>query len=238
MTSSDNVDPAEIQKFEDIARRWWDENSEFKPLHQINPLRMRYISERASLKGKKTLDIGCGGGLLTEAFARAGAHSTGIDMGALPLQVAKLHRHESDLEIDYFQSTAEDFAIEHPGRFDVVTCLEMLEHVPDPGSVIRACKQLLKPGGDLFISTINRNPKAYLFAIVGAEYLLNLLPRGTHDFEKFIRPSELAKSLRETDFELKDVTGMTYNVINQTYSLNNDTDVNYLMHARHEPTPA
>ncbi|MGB1189212.1 MAG: bifunctional 2-polyprenyl-6-hydroxyphenol methylase/3-demethylubiquinol 3-O-methyltransferase UbiG [Pseudomonadales bacterium] len=235
MISSNNVDPAEIQKFEDIARRWWDPSSEFKPLHQINPLRMHYISERTALAGKQVLDIGCGGGLLTEALARAGAQTTGIDMGTVPLQVAKLHRHESNLEIDYIHSNAEDFAIEHPGRFDVVTCLEMLEHVPDPASIIRASRKLLKPGGDLFISTINRNPKSYLFAIVGAEYVLNLLPRGTHDFERFIRPSELAKSLRETHFQLKDVTGMTFNVLRQTYSLGKDTDVNYLMHARHEP---
>ena len=230
----ENIDPAEIEKFEKLARTWWDLDSEFKPLHDINPLRLGYISQRAQLAGKQALDIGCGGGILTESLARNGAFVTGIDMGTAPLQVARLHRHESDLEIDYQQMTAEAMAQQYPGKFDVVTCLEMLEHVPDPGSVISACRRLLKPNGHLFLSTINRNPKAYLFAIIGGEHLLKLLPPGTHDYQKFIKPSELAKTLRELDLALKDITGMTYNPISQQYKLTSDTDVNYLMHAIYE----
>ncbi|MEC7369627.1 MAG: bifunctional 2-polyprenyl-6-hydroxyphenol methylase/3-demethylubiquinol 3-O-methyltransferase UbiG [Pseudomonadota bacterium] len=230
----ENIDPAEIEKFEKLARTWWDLDSEFKPLHDINPLRLGYINQRVQLAGKQALDIGCGGGILTESLARNGAFVTGIDMGTAPLQVARLHRHESDLEIDYQQMTAEAMAQQYPGKFDVVTCLEMLEHVPDPGSVISACRRLLKPNGHLFLSTINRNPKAYLFAIIGGEHLLKLLPPGTHDYQKFIKPSELAKTLRELDLALKDITGMTYNPISQQYKLTSDTDVNYLMHAIYE----
>ncbi|SVD00949.1 uncharacterized protein METZ01_LOCUS353803, partial [marine metagenome] len=215
----ENIDPAEIEKFEKLARTWWDLDSEFKPLHDINPLRLGYINQRVQLSGKQALDIGCGGGILTESLARNGAFVTGIDMGTAPLQVARLHRHESDLEIDYQQMTAEAMAQQYPGKFDVVTCLEMLEHVPDPGSVISACRRLLKPNGHLFLSTINRNPKAYLFAIIGGEHLLKLLPPGTHDYQKFIKPSELAKTLRELDLALKDITGMTYNPISQQYKL-------------------
>jgi 2-polyprenyl-6-hydroxyphenyl methylase/3-demethylubiquinone-9 3-methyltransferase len=231
MTGQSNVDAAEISKFDELARKWWDPNSEFKPLHDINPLRLNYIAERATLDGARALDVGCGGGILTEALASSGAHVTGIDMAPSPLEVAKLHRHESELEIDYQQITIEDYAMNHAGEFDVVTCLEMLEHVPDPDSVIGACKKLLKPGGQLFLSTINRNPKAYALMVVGAEYVLNMLPRGTHDYQKFIKPSELAASLRAHDFELKDITGMTYNPLTKRYSLGRDTDVNYLLHA-------
>ena len=231
MSATDNLDPYEISKFEAMARKWWDPNSEFKPLHAINPLRLGYIAERAPLNDCNVLDIGCGGGLLTEAMAREGALVTGIDMGEMPLQIAKLHLHESNLDIRYERSTAEDYALQHAGQFDVVTCLEMLEHVPDPSSVISACHTLLKPGGQLFLSTINRNPKSYLFAIIGAEYVLQLLPRGTHDFDKFIKPSELAGALRSESLDLKDICGMTYNPITQVYKLGRDTDVNYLMHA-------
>ena len=187
-----NVDPAEIAKFEELASRWWDLNSEFKPLHDINPLRVNYIDQRAPVAGKKVLDVGCGGGILCEGMAQRGANVTGIDMGEAPLSVASLHLHESGLDIDYQKSTAEDFAELHPEQYDIVTCLEMLEHVPDPGSVISACAKLVKPGGQLFFSTINRNPKSYLFAVIGAEHLLRMLPKGTHDYDKFIKPSELA----------------------------------------------
>lgn len=230
----ENIDQAEIEKFEKLARTWWDLESEFKPLHDINPLRLDYISQRTELAGKEVLDIGCGGGILTESLARSGAITTGIDMGETPLQVARLHQHESGLEIDYQQMTAEALAQLCPGKFDVITCLEMLEHVPDPASVISACRRLLKPNGHLFLSTINRNPKAYLFAILGGEYLLKLLPAGTHDYQKFIKPSELAKAIRAEDLSLKDVTGMTYNPLTKVYRLSPDTDVNYLLHAIYE----
>jgi 2-polyprenyl-6-hydroxyphenyl methylase/3-demethylubiquinone-9 3-methyltransferase len=223
-----NVDPAEIAKFEELAARWWDPHSEFKPLHDINPLRLDYIERLEPLRGKRVLDVGCGGGLLSEGMAARGAQVTGIDMGAAPLSVAKLHLYESGLEIDYRQITAEQMAAEHPGAFDVVTCLEMLEHVPSPDSVIAACARLVKPGGLVVFSTINRNPKAYLFAIVGAEYVLRMLPRGTHDFRKFIRPSELDGWARAADLSLRDITGMSYNPLTATYSLGRDVDVNYL----------
>ncbi|MFE8072047.1 bifunctional 2-polyprenyl-6-hydroxyphenol methylase/3-demethylubiquinol 3-O-methyltransferase UbiG [Marinobacteraceae bacterium S3BR75-40.1] len=230
-TVSPNFDPAEIAKFEELANRWWDPNSEFKPLHDINPLRLNYIDERCPLPGKTVIDIGCGGGLLSEGMARRGAHVTGIDMGEAPLSVARLHCLESGVDVEYRQITAEEMAEEAEGQYDAVTCLEMLEHVPNPASVIKACERLLKPGGHLFLSTINRNPKSFLFAIVGAEYVLNLLPRGTHEWKRFIRPSELAAFVREAGLEVADVTGMTYNPVTRHYKLSRDVDVNYLMHA-------
>jgi len=223
-----NVDHDEIAKFEKLAARWWDPKSEFKPLHDINPLRVDYIDRLASLQGKRVLDVGCGGGLLTEAMALRGAEVTGIDMGKAPLNVARLHRLESNLDIDYRQATAEQLAEEQPGSFDVVTCLEMLEHVPDPAEVIAACARLIRKDGRIFLSTINRNPKAYLFAVLGAEYLLNLLPRGTHDYTKFIRPSEMEAWSRHAGLQLTDLTGMSYNPLTREYRLGTDVSVNYL----------
>ncbi len=225
-----NFDPAEISKFEELANRWWDMHGEFKPLHDINPLRLHYIDERVQLEGKRVLDVGCGGGILSESMAKRGAIVTAIDMGKAPLSVARLHAMESDVDIDYQQITVEELALEHPGSFDAVSCMEMLEHVPDPASVIRACKTLVKPGGSVFFSTINRNPKSYLFAIVGAEYILKMLPRGTHEYEKFIKPSELDEWAREASLQLKNITGMTYNPLSQKYSLGRDVDVNYMTH--------
>ena len=226
-----NVDAAEVAKFEELAHRWWDKNSEFKPLHEINPLRLDYIEGHCGgLAGKTALDVGCGGGILSESMALRGANVTGIDMGEAPLSVAKLHMLESGAEVDYRQITAEALAAEKPGSYDVVTCMEMLEHVPDPASVIQACATLVKPGGNVFFSTINRNMKAYLFAIVGAEYIMQMLPKGTHDFAKFIRPSELEAWARAADLHLDDLTGMSYNPLNQQYSLGKDIRVNYLMH--------
>jgi 2-polyprenyl-6-hydroxyphenyl methylase / 3-demethylubiquinone-9 3-methyltransferase len=226
-----NIDASEVKKFEDLANRWWDPKSEFKPLHDINPLRANYIDERSPVAQKNILDVGCGGGLLSEALAFRGANVTGIDAGEMPLKVARLHLLESGIQVDYQQITAEELAAQKPGAFDVVTCLEMLEHVPDPASVIKACADLCKPGGHLYFSTINRNPKAYVFAILGAEYLLKLLPKGTHDFEKFIRPSELGHWVRAAGLELKDMTGMTYNPLTKRYKLDTyDVDVNYLIH--------
>ena len=227
-----NVDHNEISKFEELAHRWWDPDSEFKPLHDINPLRLDYIDARAQLAGKQVLDVGCGGGILAESMARRGAEVTGIDMGETPLSVAKLHMLESGVKVDYRRITAEELAEAHPASFDVVTCMEMLEHVPDPGSVIAACARLVKPGGHVFFSTINRNPKAFLFAIVGAEYVLNMLPKGTHEFAKFIRPSELAGWARAAELEVEDITGMTYNPLTKHYRLGRDVDVNYLMYTR------
>ncbi|WPP47798.1 bifunctional 2-polyprenyl-6-hydroxyphenol methylase/3-demethylubiquinol 3-O-methyltransferase UbiG [Pseudomonas sp. AN-1] len=229
-----NVDHAEIAKFEALAHRWWDRESEFKPLHEINPLRVNWIDERVGLAGKRVLDVGCGGGILSESMALRGATVTAIDMGEAPLAVARLHQLESGVQVDYRQSTAEALAAELPGQFDVVTCLEMLEHVPDPASVIAACQRLVKPGGQVFFSTINRNPKAYLLAIVGAEYLLKLLPRGTHDFRKFIRPSELGAWCRETGLAVKDIVGLTYNPLSKTYKLGSDVDVNYMIQTLRE----
>ncbi|HAB08922.1 MAG TPA: bifunctional 3-demethylubiquinol 3-O-methyltransferase/2-polyprenyl-6-hydroxyphenol methylase [Alcanivorax sp.] len=226
-----NVDSGEIAKFNALAERWWDPNSEFRPLHDINPLRLNYIDERLGLPGKRVIDIGCGGGLLSEGMARRGATVTGIDLGEAPLAVARLHAEKSGVEVEYLQVLAEEIAEQRAGEYDAVTCLEMLEHVPDPASVIRACAKLVKPGGQVFFSTINRNPKAFLFAIVGAEYVLRLLPRGTHEYAKLIRPSELAGWSRDAGLDVRDTTGMTYNPVTQVYKLNRDVSVNYLMHA-------
>lgn len=232
-TSSANVDRGEIAKFEALAHRWWDRNSEFKPLHDINPLRANFIDQRSPVAGRQLVDVGCGGGILCEAMAERGAIVSGIDMGETPLSVARLHQLESGLNIDYQQATAETLASEKAGQFDIVTCLEMLEHVPDPGSVIDACGKLCKPGGDLYFSTINRNPKSYLLAVIGAEYVLNLLPKGTHDYAKFIKPSELAGWLREAGLQLQEITGMTYNPLTKQYRLNpDDVAVNYLVHVK------
>ncbi len=226
-----NVDPHEVAKFEELASRWWDRESEFKPLHDINPLRVNYIDQKAPLAGKKVLDVGCGGGLLSEAMAQRGATVSGIDMGEGPLAVARIHLLESGLDIDYQHSTAEQFALQHPGEFDVVTCLEMLEHVPDPSSVITALAKLVKPGGHVFLSTISRNPKAWLFAVLGAEHILRLLPRGTHDYSRFILPSELAGWLRTAGLSLHDLRGLHYNPLTRSYRLGGNVDVNYLAHA-------
>jgi 2-polyprenyl-6-hydroxyphenyl methylase/3-demethylubiquinone-9 3-methyltransferase len=232
-TASINVDPNEVAKFEQLASRWWDRNSEFKPLHDINPLRANWIDKLAPVAEQKVLDVGCGGGILCEAMAQRGAEVTGIDMGEAPLAVGKLHKFESGVEVDYQKSTAEDFAQSHPEQFDIVTCLEMLEHVPDPGSVVRACAAMTKPGGTLFFSTINRNPKAYLLAIIGVEYVLRMLPKGTHEYGKFIRPAELGQWIREAGLELDQMTGLTYNPITKTYRLTEtDVDVNYMICAR------
>lgn len=227
-----NFDPREIAKFEALASRWWDRESEFKPLHDINPLRVNWIDRLAPVAGKKILDVGCGGGILCEALAQRGADVTGIDMGAAPLSVAELHRLESGVDVTYRQASAETMATTHAGQFDIVTCLEMLEHVPDPASVVKACATLVKPGGQLFFSTINRNPKAYTMIILGAEYVLKMLPRGTHDYSKFIRPSELSQWLRDAELNLEHITGMVYNPFSRTYRLKDgDVDVNYLVHA-------
>jgi len=232
MSSEANVDPAEIDKFQSIASRWWDRESEFKPLHEINPIRVSYIERQAQgLDAKVVLDVGCGGGILAEAMAQKGARVTGIDMAELSLKVARLHLHESGLEVDYQHTTVEDFAADNAARFDIVTCLELLEHVPDPASVIDAAVRLLKPGGLLFLSTINRNPKAFALGILGAEYILGLLPRGTHEYRKFIKPSEMAAQLRANGMRVRDISGMSYNPLCGRYSLGSDIDVNYLMTA-------
>lgn len=233
-TATLNVDPNEIRKFEELAYRWWDTESEFKPLHDINPLRLNYIDDRTHLQGKNVIDIGCGGGILAESMARRGATVTGIDMGETPLSVARLHALESQVEVNYRQISAEEMASEAAGQFDVVTCMEMLEHVPDPASVIAACTTLVKPGGDVFFSTINRNPKAFMLAIVGAEYVLNMLPKGTHEYGKFIKPSELERWARSVGLELRNIAGMTYNPLFQSYRLGKDVNVNYLMHFKKE----
>lgn len=229
-----NADPQELNKFGDLAHRWWDPNSEFKPLHDINPLRLGWIDRNCSLKGKKVIDVGCGGGLLSEGMAALGADVTGIDLGEKALGVAKLHLFESGLKVDYRHIAAEDMAATEPAAFDVVTCLEMLEHVPDPASIVRACAQMARPGGTVFFSTISRNPKAYLFAVIGAEYVLNMLPRGTHDYAKFLRPAELARLCRDAGLSVLEVVGMSYNPLAKTYSLGRDTSVNYLIRARRD----
>ena len=227
-----NVDQDEINKFADLASRWWDKNSEFKPLHDINPLRVEYIKQKCggSLQGKKILDIGCGGGILAEALALEGAQVTAIDKAGPGLEVAKLHLLESGLDINYQNSTAEEFSEKSKSKFDVICCLEMLEHVPSPSSVINACSGLVKKNGDVFFSTINRNIKSYLFAIIGAEYILNLLPKGTHDWNKFIEPAELNDWAESANLVIKDITGMTYNPITKIYMLEQDTAVNYICH--------
>ena len=232
MSGQENVDFDEIAKFEKLASRWWDPNSEFKPLHDINPLRASWIDEHTDVSGKNVVDVGCGGGLLCEALAHRGASVTGIDVGEAPLSVARLHQLESGVSVDYVQSTAEALAEQRAGAFSVVTCLEMLEHVPDPSIVVQACADLCQPGGDLFFSTINRNPKAFLFAIVGAEYILNMLPRGTHEYEKLIKPSELARWIREAGLNMQEMIGMTYNPLTKRYRLTpKDVSVNYLIRA-------
>ena len=228
-----NIDRAELDKFSALAHRWWDPNSEFKPLHQINPLRLGWIDRLSGgLAGKRVLDIGCGGGILSESMARLGAEVTGIDLADKPLKVAQLHALDAGISVDYQAIAAEDLAQMAPASFDVVTCMEMLEHVPDPASTVQACATLVKPGGRVFFSTLNRNPKSYLFAIIGAEYVLRLLPRGTHDYQKFIKPSELARYVREAGLESEQLLGMSYNPFTQVYKLGTDTDVNYLMACR------
>jgi 2-polyprenyl-6-hydroxyphenyl methylase/3-demethylubiquinone-9 3-methyltransferase len=229
--TSANVDPKELAKFSALAHRWWDPAGEFRPLHEINPLRLAWIEGKARLVGKRVLDVGCGGGILAEAMARAGARVKGIDLGDKPLEVARLHLLESQLPVEYEAVSAEDLAQREPAAYDVVTCLEVLEHVPDPASTVRACAALARPGGHVFFATINRNPKSYLFAIVGAEYVLGLLPRGTHDYAKFIRPAQLGRWCREARLETAGLVGMTYNPLTRIYALGRDTDVNYLVHA-------
>jgi 2-polyprenyl-6-hydroxyphenyl methylase/3-demethylubiquinone-9 3-methyltransferase len=227
--TSANVDENELAKFGELAHRWWDPNSEFRPLHEINPLRLDWIDRSVGLAGKRVLDVGCGGGILAEAMAGRGATVTGIDLSEKPLGVARLHLHESGHKVDYRQIAAEDLALEAPGSFDAVTCMEMLEHVPDPSSTVRACAALVRPGGPVFFSTINRNPKAYLFAVIGAEYILNLLPKGTHDYARLVRPAELARYAREAGLQIEELIGMHYNPFSKRYSLGPGADVNYLM---------
>jgi len=230
--TKNNVDAQEIAKFEALAYRWWDTESEFKPLHDINPLRLDFIDKHANLAGKKVLDIGCGGGILSESMAKRGAKVKGIDLGEAALAVAKIHAKEEDLDVEYQAESAEEIAQQEPNSYDIVTCMEMLEHVPDPAAIVSACASLVKPGGHVFFSTINRNPKSFLFAIVGAEYVLNLLPKGTHHYEKLIRPSELDRWIRQASLHTNEIIGMTYNPLHKTYKLSSDTSVNYIVHSQ------
>jgi len=229
---SDNVDAQEIAKFEALAFRWWDTESEFKPLHDINPLRLNYIDKHAELAGKKVLDIGCGGGILAESMAKRGAKVKGIDLGEAPLAVAKIHAKEENIDVEYQAISAEKIAQQEPNSYDIVTCMEMLEHVPDPAAIVQACATLVKPDGHVFFSTINRNPKSFLFAIVGAEYVLNLLPKGTHHYDKLIRPSELDQWIRQASLQTNEIIGMNYNPLTKIYKLSSDTSVNYIMHSQ------
>jgi 2-polyprenyl-6-hydroxyphenyl methylase/3-demethylubiquinone-9 3-methyltransferase len=225
-----NADPVELEKFSKLAHRWWDPAGEFKPLHDINPLRLEWIAQHAPLEGAAVLDVGCGGGILAEAMAQRGARVTGIDLSEKALRVAQLHLHESRLPVEYLSTSAEDLAVSRPGSFDAVTCMELLEHVPEPASMVIACARLVRPGGHVFFSTINRNPKSYLFAVVGAEYVLGLLPKGTHDYQRFIKPSELARWSRAAGLRADEFVGMTYNPLTRRYRLGRDCDVNYLLH--------
>lgn len=227
-----NVDKNELAKFEALAYRWWDKESEFKPLHDINPLRLNYINSITALEGKKVLDIGCGGGILAESMVKKGAQVKGIDLGEAPLAVAKIHAKEQNLNIEYEAISAEALAANEPETYDIVTCMEMLEHVPDPSAIVNACAELAKPNGNIFFSTINRNPKSFLFAIIGAEYILNLLPKGTHEYEKLIRPSELDRWVRASAMNTSEIIGMTYNPLDKSYKLSTNTSVNYILHAR------
>ena len=238
MPTTSNVDPAELAKFSDLAHRWWDKQSEFRPLHEINPLRLDWIAQLSPMPGKKVLDVGCGGGILADAMARRGAEVLGIDLATKSLRVAQLHALEAETpNVSYREVSAETLAAEQPGSFDVVTCMEMLEHVPDPASIVRACATLVRPGGWVFFSTINRNPKSFVFAIVGAEYVLNLLPRGTHAYAKLIRPSELARFCRDAGLEMRHTRGMQYNPLTRRYWLDADTSVNYLFATQRPATP-
>jgi 2-polyprenyl-6-hydroxyphenyl methylase/3-demethylubiquinone-9 3-methyltransferase len=232
MSATANADPRELDKFGDLAHRWWDPNSEFRPLHDINPTRIGWIDRSCGLSGKKVLDVGCGGGIVSEAMAENGAEVTGIDLSEKPLAVAKLHLHESGHTINYQLISAEAMADQCAGSFDAVTCLELLEHVPDPASTVSACARLVKPGGQVFFSTINRNPKAYLLAVIGAEYVLNLMPRGTHDYARFLKPAELVRLCRSAGLEVMEIVGMRYNPFDRSSAITRDTDVNYLIRAR------